>query len=463
MERSANRVGPPYMNRARTRVTRAFNTFIEKEASGGIAILVAAIVALLVGNSRFGGAYVQLWHTDVGLSIGGHALRLSLQHWINDGLMTIFFFVVGLEIKREILVGELSTARKAALPVIGAAGGAALPALIYFALNHTGPYRHGWGIPMATDIAFAVGLLALLGSRAPLWLKTFVTALAIADDILAVLVIALFYSADLNIGALWWAGAMMCVLALLNRAGVRSTWAYVIPAIALWYVVLQSGVHATIAGVIAAAFVPASFPDETPERTASDLQKAFVGYARALAPFDSSEEGLDAKDIREEILRDLAREVTASEAPLYRLEHSLHPWVAFLILPLFAFANAGVRIPLATLGEALTHPLTLGVSLGLFFGKQIGITAAAWLAVRLGVAELAAGGHWRTLWGGALLAGVGFTMSIFIASLAFAEPEALDLAKIGILGGSVISGLAGYVALRAAPAGPNVREEVPMG
>ena len=436
----------------RREFSRAFLDFLHAETSGGIVMLAATALALIIANSPMSDAYRELWETYAGLVFGDWALKLSLGHWINDGLMAIFFFLVGLEIKRELLFGELNSFRRASLPEVAALGGAIITAAIFFALNRDGAYLDGWAIPMATDIAFAVTILALLGSRAPLWLKSFITALAIADDILAVLVIAVFYTSGLDMGALMWAVVVVGGLLFLNLSSVQKPAPYVFLAVLLWYFVLLSGIHATIAGVVAAAFVPASLRRTGKQPEAADISqsmKVLLDSIEGVAPGGEEWEEVDA---REAALEDIVEDASGSSAPLYRLEHAIHPWSAFVVLPIFAFANAGVAIPFATLLSSLTHPLTLGVALGLFVGKQVGITSFAWLAIRLGLGELPEGAQWRQIWGGALLAGIGFTMSIFIASLAFTDYAVLDNAKIGIIVGSLASAIAGIIVLRTGPA-----------
>lgn len=434
--------------------SRAFIEFLHAETSGGIVMLTATAIALILANSPLGDAYREIWKTYGGLVFGEWSLKLSLGHWINDGLMAIFFFLVGLEIKRELLFGELASFRRAALPVVAAIGGAVIPAGIFFAVNRGGPYLDGWAIPMATDIAFAVTLLALLGSRAPLWLKSFITALAIADDIMAVLVIAVFYTSGLDMTALMWAAMIVGGLLMCNLAGVHRPAPYVFLAVVLWYFVLLSGIHATIAGVVAAAFVPASLRRADRRRDPEDLTVSMKILIDAIDDVVEGGEAWEEVDAREAVLEDIAEDAAASSAPLYRLEHAIHPWSAFVVLPIFAFANAGVEIPFGELASSLVHPLTLGIALGLFVGKQVGITAFAWLAIKLGLGELPDGARWRQIWGGALLAGIGFTMSIFIASLAFSDYEVLDKAKIGIIVGSLASAIVGILVLRLGPAVP---------
>ena len=433
---------------SRPRVSRAIVRFVKTESAGGVVMMTAAAIALIVANTPLRQAYEDLWYTYAGLVVGDWALKMSLLHWVNDGLMAVFFFVVGLEIKREILVGELASVRRAALPVVAALGGAVLPAFLYWLFNRGGPYVAGWGVPMATDIAFAVAILALLGSRAPLWIKTFVTALAIADDLMAVLVIAIFYSGNIDMTALAWAGGAVAILFVLNRAGVQRPLAYVIPTLFAWYFVYQSGIHATIAGVACAAMIPATRrrgqgPDasgvsESLELATSSLQEIE----------DEADEDWEVKDLTEDALAEIAEEAQESAAALYRMEHVIHPWVAFFVLPVFAFANAGIPIPNVAPADLLGHPLPLGIIVGLFVGKQLGITGFTWLAVRLGLGSLPDGASWRTLWGGAALAGIGFTMSIFIASLAFTDYDVLALAKIGIIVGSLASAVVGILLLR---------------
>jgi len=429
--------------------TRAIVRFLKLESAGGIVMMSAAALALVVANTPLRGAYEDLWHTYAGVVLGDWALKMSLLHWVNDALMAVFFFLVGLEIKREILFGELASLRRAALPVVAAVGGAVLPALLYWFLNRGGEYLSGWGVPMATDIAFAVAILALLGSRAPLWIKTFITALAIADDLLAVLVIAVFYSGNIDLASLGWAAAGLVLLFALNRAGVQRPIAYVAPIVLVWYFVYLSGIHATIAGVAAAAMIPAGRKRDAGDDDAEDLSHSLELATSSLTQMRSGpRDALEVKDLREDTLADIADEAHDSAATLYRMEHAIHPWVAFLVLPVFAFANAGIAIPAVSAADLLGHPLPLGIILGLFLGKQLGITGFTWLAVRAGLGSLPEGARWRTLWGGSLLAGIGFTMSIFIASLAFTDDAALGLAKIGIIIGSLLSAVGGIVVLR---------------
>jgi NhaA family Na+:H+ antiporter len=421
-------------------LVRPFQRFFALESASGILLLVAALAALVWANSPFAGSYFRLWQTVGTAGLGPLVVSKPLLLWINDGLMAIFFFVVGLEIKREVLVGELAEPKKAALSVAAAIGGMAVPAAVYALVNAGGPGAAGWGVPMATDIAFALGVLALLGSRVPLALKVFVTAVAIVDDLGAVLVIAVFYTDKLSTGMLGVGAAFLLAMMLLNRGGVRRTWPYALLGAFLWLAFLKSGVHATIAGVLGAMAIPAHRKIDAPEF----LRRAegFLQEFRDDVVGGRSEPTEDQRDALHS-LEQAAENVTT---PLARLEHALHPWVAFFIMPVFALANAGVAVGGGLLGT-LGSPVTLGIVLGLFLGKQAGVLAAAWVAVKAGVAALPAGVAWRQVWGVSLLCGIGFTMSLFIASLAFSEAALLDDAKVGILAGSLVSGLAGAVAL----------------
>ena len=426
------------------RLLAPFREFARTSASGGLVLIVAAVVALAWANSPFADSYEGLWSTEISISIGVFNLVESLLHWVNDGLMAIFFLVVGLEIKREILVGELTSRRKATLPIAAAVGGAVVPALIFLLVVRDGTAARGWGVPMATDIAFALGVLALLGRRAPFGLRIFVTALAIVDDLLAVLVIAVFYTGDLSLPALATAGALMVALVVANRLGVRRPVVYAVLGFALWLAVFESGIHATVAGVLLALTIPAT------TRVDSD---AYVAQAREhITEFEGrTVDGEDAStEEHHAALWELEDLTERAQAPMLRMEHALHPWVAFLILPLFALANAGVRIErdfLATIQE----PIALGAVLGLVLGKQAGILLGAAAVVRVGLASLPSGVGWRHLYGAAWLGGIGFTMSLFIASLAYGEGSAeVELAKLGILGASVIAALGGLIVLLCA-------------
>ncbi len=424
------------------KLVRPFQRFAGREASGGILLLACSIAALAWANSPWAGTYSGIWHTPLTVGFGGFALSQDLHFWVNDGLMTVFFFVVGLEIKRELLAGELASARQAALPLVSAVGGVTVPALLYFAINSGGPGAAGWGIAMATDIAFAIGVMALLGARVPLGLKVFLTALAIVDDIAAVLVIAVFYTANLAWGPL--AGAVCCLLLAVaaNRLGVRRPLPYALIGVVLWFTVMQSGVHATIAGVLLAFTIPSGKVLD---------QSVFLKEGREV--LDHFEKASRTEPVH--FLADIEQQ-TALEAlgdacekmqpPLHRLEHALHPWVTFAIMPLFALANAGVPLS-GDLGKLLVQPITLGVIIGLLVGKPIGVTIAAWLAVRSGLASLPANVSWRHIHGAGWLAGIGFTMSLFMAGLSFGDDTQLTEAKLGILTASLCAGIIGSIIL----------------
>lgn len=425
-----------------TRISFIFQGFIHNAAAGGILLLAAAVVALVWANSPWADAYQDLWATRITVGAEGFGLTKSLHHWINDGLMVIFFFVVGLEIKRELLVGELASPRQAALPLVAAFGGALVPAVIYTALNLGTEGASGWGVPMATDIAFAIGVLALLGSRVPIALKVFLTALAIIDDLMAVLVIALFYTSDIAWGSIGIAALFLLALIAVNRLHVRQPLIYVLLGIGLWIATLQSGVHATIAGVLLAITIPA--------RTWMN-EEAFVEHGREL--IDRFEQagaqgrGILTNGAQQSAVQALEAASARVTAPLQRIEHALHPWVLFGVMPLFALANAGVVIE-GDLASAFGNRVTLGVILGLVIGKQVGITLFAWLATRMGLASLPAGTSWRQIYAVGWLAGIGFTMSLFIADLAFTDVELLASAKVGILAASIVAGSVGYALLR---------------
>jgi Na+:H+ antiporter, NhaA family len=423
---------------------KPINQFLHREASGGILLIICTVIALVWANTSLSQTYHDLWHTHIAFSIGNFlTLDYSIHHWINDGLMVIFFFTVGLEIKRELLVGELSTRQKASLPIAGALGGMIAPAILYTLFNSGTDGVNGWGIPMATDIAFVVGIMALLGNRIPITLKIFVLALAIADDIGAVLVIALFYTSEISLIALLIAGIALVLLIILNRLGTIGLIPYIILGLILWLAFLKSGVHATIAGVLLAFTIPAS--------SRYDTNKFSERVKQLIHHFDST--GDHWKNVLNNSERQndvLAIEESCENVltPLQRFEHQLHPWVAFFIIPIFALANAGVTIVGMDLLEALTSSVSLGIIIGLFVGKQFGIFIFSFFAVKLKLASLPEGINWKNLYGAGILAGIGFTMSLFIAGLAFTNPELLDLSKIGVLTGSLISGIIGFTFLK---------------
>jgi NhaA family Na+:H+ antiporter len=423
------------------KILTPFEEFIHRQTTSGLLLMTTAVLALLLANGPLASAYEHVVHTLAGLNMGSWTLEMSLHHWINDGLMALFFFVVGLELKREILVGELAELRNAALPIGAAIGGMVVPALIYTAVNPDGDAARGWGIPMATDIAFAIGALALLAGRVPKALITFLVALAIVDDLGAVIVIAVFYTDTIALGPLAAAGGLFALMLVFNKGGIRKTMPYFIVAVFLWYALLQSGVHATLAGILGALSVPA-VPKYNPER--------FSQHVRDLMHrFDSSHEpgkSIMTNDKLRAVVQTLENGVHSVEAPLQRLEHVWHMPVAYLVIPVFALANAGIPLEFTSLGDTLTHPVMLGVSMGLLLGKFIGITGTSWLMLKLGMAAMPRDTRFSQIAGVSLLAGIGFTMSIFVAQLGFEEnPELLLMAKTGILLASLLAGVTGFI------------------
>ncbi len=430
----------PIPRLALDRVLRPFQQFVETGAIGGIILLATTVVALLWANSPWAASYEHLWAQRVVIGPAGTPLEMTLHQWINDALMAVFFLLVGLEIKRELVVGELASPRQAALPILAALGGMVVPALLYAAFNAGGPGAAGWGVPMATDIAFALGVITLLGPRVPVGLKVFLTALAIVDDLGAILVIAVFYTTSLDFGAILGAGVALAVLVVLNRSRVSKLLPYLLIGIVLWYFLLQSGIHATIAGVLLALTIPASTRIDAPD---------FSSRARALIDeFDRVDTGTGSVVTnrgQQEALHALDQAASDVNAPLLRLEHALNRPVSFVIMPLFALSNAGVALGGAS--GALASPIAIGVMLGLVLGKVVGISTFSWLAVRLGWATLPQNAGWGALISTAMLGGIGFTMSLFIAGLAFPDPAMLDEAKIGVLTASTIAGVIGYIVL----------------
>ncbi len=374
-------------------------SFLQTDTAPGILLFGAAVLALLIENSAMSWLYDSLLSTPVEVKIGALEIAKPLLLWINDGLMALFFFLVGLEIKREVVEGELSSLDKALLPLLAAVGGMAFPAIVYASLTWNDPVAlTGWAIPAATDIAFALGILAVLGSRVPVALKVFLLSVAVIDDLGAILIIALFYTAELSTTSLILGGIGLSALIALNRSGVRQLGPYLVIGIAIWVCFLKSGVHATLAGVLVALTIP------------------------------------------------MGVEKDEKESPLHRLEHGLQPWIAFLVLPVFAFANAGVPLTGLSL-EAITQPIPMGVALGLIIGKQLGVFSVTWAAVKLGLARLPQGVNWWHIYGIACLTGVGFTMSLFIGTLAFDSIEHLNQMRLGVLMGSFVSGITGFVVL----------------
>ncbi len=406
--------------------------FVRIEASGGVILLISAILALLWANSAFSETYFHFWETELAVGFGQFTFSLPLIEWINDGLMVVFFFVVGLEIKRQLTTGELSRPRRAILPLAAALGGMLIPAAIYLILNAGGPGEQGWGIPMATDIAFTLGILALLGSRAPLSIKIFFTALAIADDLGAILVLAIFYSSDIHWISLLIAAVILVALILLNRARVYSPLPYALLGIGLWLAFLESGIHPTIAGVLLAATIPTW--------GAPDTRALLAQCVSVLDEFEvPSAQTADRAQVAAQTLEAVADRM---QSPAQRLEHNLLPWTTYLILPIFALANAGVVIEF---DQSLLSMVSLGIVLGLVLGKAAGITLFTWIAVRLRLADLPSNVSLQQIFSASWLAGIGFTMSLFIAGNAFrGSPDLLAEAKAGILVASVLAGIIGY-------------------
>ncbi len=439
-------------NRIARRVLSPIQEFIHAETAGGVILLIFTVAAMIWANSPWEYIYTRLWETPLTAGLGSFSLSMPLELWINDGLMAIFFFVVGLEIKREILVGELASPRQAMLPISAAIGGMLVPAAIYFAINAGGPGAAGWGVPMATDIAFVLGVLALLGNRVPTSLKVFLTALAIVDDLGAVLVIALFYTSGISWVSLVIGAGILGLLIGANRMGIRNLLVYGLLGIGLWLAFLHSGVHPTIAGVLLAMTIPA--------RTRIDADELLSKGRSILEEFERSGgngngNGVLRNQRQQEALLELMATGRDAETPLQRLEHTLHPWVAFVIMPVFALVNAGVALHTG-LTTALSHAVTLGVIAGLVAGKQLGITLAAWLVIRSGLTTLPSEVTWRHIYGAGWLGGIGFTMSLFIAGLAFAGTELLLKAKVGIMAASILAGSGGWLILRS---GRKIEEE----
>lgn len=429
--------------RAFKRVLTPFEEFIHHQTTSGLLLMGAAIIALFLANGSLAEAYQHFIHTPVKVAIGDWGIDMSLHHWVNDALMALFFFVVGMELKREIMAGELSDIRQAALPIVAAIGGMVVPALIYIAFNHEGAAMHGWGIPMATDIAFAVGALALLANRVPKALITFLVALAIADDLGAVLVIALFYTNELSLFWLAVSAAFFAVLLTFNFAGIRNAIPYFVIAVILWYALLQSGVHATLAGVLGAFSVPARSKYD-PNLFADRINELIDRYIASRKKDDSP---LTNKKLYT-VVQNLEESVNGVQTPLQRLEHIWHLPVAFIVIPIFAIFNAGIPIQFNSLSDTLTHPVMLGVAFGLFFGKFIGITGACWLALKFGIGQLPTGTRFSQIAAVSILGGIGFTMSIFIAELGFVgQAENLLMAKTGVLLASLFAGVIGYILL----------------
>ncbi len=421
------------------RILTPFEEFIHRQATSGMLLMLMAILTMVLANSGFSEFYYQLIDTPISIQIGPWGLEKTLHHWVNDGLMALFFFVVGLELKREILVGELADVRKATLPIAAAIGGMAAPALIYYLINPEGAAAGGWGMPMATDIAFALGALALISHRVPKALITFLVALAIVDDVGAVTVIAVFYTDTIALDALAVAGGLFGLLIVFNRGGIRNLTPYLIVSVFLWYMLMQSGVHATLAGILAAFSIPA-IPKYNPMRFNSRVKYL-------MKRFEFSHEH-DKNIMNNAELRAIACSLESSAQSVQtlsqRLEHTWHIPIAYIIVPIFILVNAGTTLELASLNDTLTHPVALGISLGLVVGKFVGITGVSWLLLRFGLARLPNDVRFTQIAGVSLIAGIGFTMSMFIAELAFEHQENLLLiSKTGLMFASLIAGATG--------------------
>lgn len=429
------------------RIIYPLQKFIQAESFSGILLMLVTLVALAWANSPWADTYVDTWNTPLTIAFGEFGLTKAAILWINDGLMAIFFFVVGLEIKREMLMGELASLKNAAFPVVAAIGGMLVPALIYAFLNFNTEGINGWGIPMATDIAFALGILTLLGNRVPLSLKLFLVAFAIVDDIGAVLVIALFYTAEVNFLILFGAFLVFGILLVLSAMNVRNIWIYTLLGIVMWVLFLKSGVHATIAGILLAVTIPARSKITEKEffRSTTSIMEEM---RTVFAPQPDAE---DVEEMEEEQYQAAVYTIEGNceEAlsPLHRLEHALHPWVAYAIMPIFALANAGIFID-ATLTSGFSNPISWGIILGLIVGKPVGIMLFTWLASATGLVTKPASFSWLQVVGAGLLGGIGFTMSIFIANLAFVGSPYLAQAKFAILCASFVAGVTAYLLLR---------------
>jgi len=429
--------------KAFNKISTPFEHFIHAQTTTGMILMIMTVLALVLANTPLTESYAHFFHTKVDLSIGSWTLSNNIHHWINDGLMAIFFFIIGLEIKREILVGELSNIKVAILPILAAVGGMLFPALIYLAINNGTVGANGWGIPMATDIAFAISALVLLGKRVPTALVTFLVALAIVDDLGAVLVIAIFYTDQIHFLQLALAGGMFVILVVFNRIGIRTILPYFIVGLFMWFFMLESGVHATIAGVIAALTIP-SKPRLTSIDFASKTKDLIDEYSK-----HEEKEDYVMDEKQKAILINIKDRIDAVGTPAAKLEHDLHLPVSLIIIPLFALANAGISIDFTSISTTIVQPVSLGIIAGLILGKVIGIFGVSYVAIKLKLASLPKGSSMSQILGVSLLGGIGFTMSIFVADLAFiGNAELIFQAKIGILFASLVAGLLGYFWLR---------------
>ena len=429
--------------KAFNKISTPFEHFLHAQTTTGLVLMFMTVVALVLANSPLADAYAHFFHTKIDLTVGSWALSHSIHHWINDGLMAIFFFIIGLEIKREILVGELSNIKVAILPILAAIGGMVVPALIYVYINAGGEGASGWGIPMATDIAFAISALVLLGKRVPTTLVTFLVALAIVDDLGAVLVIAIFYTDQIMMLPLILAGVSFLILVVFNRVGIHMILPYFVVGLLMWFFMLESGVHATIAGVIAAMAIP-SKPKACPTNFAKSTKELIDEYDN----YPTVVGGM-MHEKQKAILQNIKDKIDAVGTPAARLEHDLHLVVALVIIPLFALANAGIAIDFSSIGATIVEPVSMGIMAGLILGKVLGIFGISWVAIKLGMAKLPEGSSMSQIFGVSFLGGIGFTMSIFVADLAFIGNEELIFqAKVGILAASLFAGLFGFFWLK---------------
>ncbi|MEA2072931.1 MAG: Na+/H+ antiporter NhaA [Campylobacterota bacterium] len=429
--------------KAFNRIATPFEHFIHAQTTTGLVLMIMTIIALLLANTPLTEHYIHFFHTKINLSVGSWNLSHTIHHWINDGLMAIFFFMVGLEIKREILIGELSNLKVAMLPILAAIGGMILPALIYLSFNYGQEGSNGWGIPMATDIAFAISALVLLNNRVSPALVTFLVALAIVDDLGAVIVIAIFYTEQIQFLPLILAGVSFLIMVAFNRFGIHMILPYFIVGLFMWFFMLESGVHATIAGVIAAMSIPSK-----PKRTPSDFT---MHGKNMLDEYDNYPVATDhtMHEKQKAILLNIKDVIDSVGSPSARLEHDLHLPVSLIVIPLFALANAGISIDFSSVGDVISGPVSLGIIAGLVLGKVLGIAGVSWIAIKLGIAKLPQDSSMSQVFGVAFLGGIGFTMSIFVADLAFLGNDSLIFqAKIGILTASLFAGLFGYIWLR---------------
>jgi len=416
--------------------------FVRMEAFGGIVLMFFTVMALGLTNSVFGESFLSFWEQYTGVCFGDWELSKSLLHWINDGLMAIFFFVVGLEIKRELLTGGLSSMKKASLPIFAAIGGMLVPALIYISFNQTGEGTHGWGIPMATDIAFALGILILLGKRIPISLKLLLTSIAIVDDIGAVIVIALYYTSQIDWVYLLYGGGIYIILWLLNLLKARNIPVFLFFGFLLWFCLLKSGVHATLAGILLAFTIPAKA-----NRNVFEFIRSNNILLKQLGDTPSEYKKTNKEKYIQSSVSAIESNCIQVISPLHRLEHFFHPWVAYFIIPLFAFANAGVIVS-GDLMSQVFDPISSGIILGLFLGKPLGIFLFSYLSVRFGFAQKPQEINWSQIIGIGFLGGIGFTMSFFVSQLAFIDASVLNQAKIAVLLASVISGILGFIILK---------------